>query len=401
MTGLTLAGKGLAMRRRRTRSQPESNLLGPLFTVTAKLVLSLVVVAGLAELGAGLAVHQLGPVPPAELPTYRPEDIARLYDTTDYRTYQEALAETWRAAETVYAPFVETTMAPFAGRHVAIDAAGVRAGTRPFDPAAPGAKIFVFGGSTTFGIGVPAAETLPSQLDDALRVAGKEVQVVNFGTTGHFSTPERILLERLLADGVKPDIAVFVDGLGDFQHCRSPERGEWSDRLAVAARLPAHVPLSLEIAERSQVVALVRRLSGTTPERAAVVSGCADDQAIERAARRLDANRRMIAAIAERTGFKALFVQQPVPFYHYDNGKRPVAPRPELVAASASAGPGTQRLAEMRAAGELWDQDLLWLAELEPAEGNAYIDAVHYTPRMTKAIAEAVAVHVVEAGWLP
>lgn len=389
------------MRRRRNRSQSEPNLLGPLFTVTAKLVFSLVVAAGLAELGAGLAVRQLGQVPAAEAPVYRPEDIARLYDTTDYRTYQEALAETWRAAETVYAPFVETAMAPFSGRHVSIDGAGVRAGGRPFDPAAPGAKVFVFGGSTAFGIGVPAAETLPSRLEEALRAAGKDVQVVNFGTVGYFSTPERILLERLLADGVKPDIAVFLDGLGDFQHCRSPERGAWSDRLAVAARQPAHTPLSREIAERSRVVALVRLLTATAPERVAALSGCADDLAVEQAARRLDANRRMIAAIAERMGFKAVFVQQPVPTFHYDNGKRPVAVKPEALAAAASAGPGTQRLAALRDAGELWAQDLLWLAELEPAEGNAYIDAVHYSPRMNKTIAEAVAGHIVEANWLP
>lgn len=401
MTAPTLPGKGLAMRRRRTRTQSESNLLGPLFTVTAKLVLSLVVVIILAELGAGLALRQLGPAPAAEAPRYRPEEVARLYDTTDYRLYQEALAETWRAAETVYAPFVESVMAQFAGRHVAVNAIGVRAGGRPFDPQAPGAKVFVFGGSTTFGIGVPGAETIPAFVEEALRAAGKDVQVVNFGTVGHFSTPERILLERLLADGVRPDVAVFVDGLGDFLDCRSPEHGEWSDRLALAARQPGHLPVSQEIVERSQVAGLIRTLTGRGPERAMPTGGCADDQAVERAARRLDANRRMIAGIAERMGFRALFVQQPVPTFHYDNAKRPVAPDPRAMAAAASAGPGTRLLGELRAAGALWSDNLLWLAELEPAEGNAYIDAVHYSPRLNKAIAEAVAKHVVEANWLP
>lgn len=389
------------MRRRRTRTNSDANLLGPLFAVTAKVVFSLMLAVAVAELGAGVTLTQVGAAPPAETPAYRPEDIARLYDTTDYRLYLDALAETWQAAETAYSPFVESVMSPFAGRHVAIDGAGARAGHRRLDAAAPAPKVFVFGGSTTFGMGVPGTETLPSFVEEALRAAGKAAQVVNYGTIGHFSTPERILLERLLADGQKPDVAVFVDGLGDFQQCRSPERGEWSDRLAMAARLPAHLPLAQELAERSQVVRLVRTLTGRGPDRRAMIAACADDKAVERAALRLDANRRMIAGIADRMGFKAVFVQQPVPTFHYDNAKRPVAPKPPAMEAAASAGTGTALLAEMKAAGTLWSRDLLWLAELEPAEGNAYIDAVHYSPRLNKAVADAVAKHIVEANWLP
>jgi hypothetical protein len=389
------------MRRRRNRTNTDSNLLAPLFAVTAKVVFSLVLAVAAGELGAGVALTQVGMAAPAEMPDYRPEDIARLYDTTDYRLYLDALAETWRAAETAYSPFVESAMAPFSGRHVAIDGGGARAGHRRLDAAAPGPKIFVFGGSTTFGMGVPGTETLPSFVEEALRAAGKEAQVVNYGTIGHFSTPERILLERLLADGQKPDVAVFVDGLGDFQHCRSPERGEWSDRLAMAARLPAHLPLTQELAERSQMVRLVRTLTDRGPERRAVMAGCSDDKAVERAAARLDANRRMIAGIADRMGFKVLFVQQPVPSFHYDNAKRPLPLKPHALEVAASAGTGTARMAEMKAAGTLFAADLLWLAELEPAEGNAYIDAVHYSPRLNKAIADAVAKRIIEANWLP
>lgn len=388
------------MRRRRSRSNPETNLLGPVFTVTAKLVLSLMLVITLAELGAGLA---LAPAAPAEMPAYRPEDVARLYETNDYRLYQEAMVETWRAAETTYVPFVESIMAPFTGRHVTIGRDGVRDGR----PQADIPRVFVFGGSTTFGIGVPAAETLPAFLEAALRVAGKEVQVVNYGTIGHFSTPERILLERLLAEGVKPDVAVFVDGLGDFEHCRFPERGFSSDDLAEGSRLPAREPLGAELAARSSVVRLVRTLlgggqgGGQGGGRAAVAAGCTDDPAVEKAARRLDANRRMIAGIAANLDFKAVFVQQPVPTYHYDNAKRPVVLKAQALAAAGPAGKGAVRLAELQAAGALWSQDVLWLAELEPAEGNAYIDAVHYSPRFNKAIADQVARHILEAGWLP
>ena len=39
---------------------------------------------------------------------------------------------------------------------------------------------------------------------------------------------------------------------------------------------------------------------------------------------------------------------------------------------------------------------MLWLAELEPVDGNAYIDPVHYSPVFAKLIGETLAKRVVE-----
>jgi hypothetical protein len=127
---------------------------------------------------------------------------------------------------------------------------------------------------------------------------------------------------------------------------------------------------------------------------------CETDAEVDAVIRRLDVNRRMIDAMAERMGFKALFVQQPVPTYSYDNRKRPFPVKEEALGYHMNAARGYPRMADMKAAGQLWDRGMLWLAELEPAEGNAYIDAIHYSPAFNKAIGERIASVLVDGGML-
>jgi len=49
-----------------------------------------------------------------------------------------------------------------------------------------------------------------------LRKVRDNVVVYNFGRAGYYSTQERILFEYFVAKGVKPDVAIFLDGLNDF-----------------------------------------------------------------------------------------------------------------------------------------------------------------------------------------
>ena len=235
-----------------------------------------------------------------------------------------------------------------------------------------------------------------------LKNAGKDVQVFNFGAPSYYSTLERIALERLLTAGVKPDVAVFVDGLSDFQSCQLPDRTAWSARIEQATTVAARLPLTAELAQRSDLLALGRWLIGDepaeTPNRAAP---CTSDAEVDKVIRRLDTNRRIILGMAEKLGFKVVFVQQPVPSYHYDNSKRPVPVNTELLALHQNSAKGYPRMVEMHAAGQLLTDNTLWLAELEPAEGNAYVDTVHYSPRFNRALAEAIGRAMTDAALLP
>lgn len=84
---------------------------------------------------------------------------------------------------------------------------------------AGGQSVFVFGGSTTFGHGVPDGDTVVAELDrlDPGRTW------INFAAQAHDSIREVDKLLHLLRKGYRPASVVFVDGLNDVTtFARSP-----------------------------------------------------------------------------------------------------------------------------------------------------------------------------------
>ncbi len=371
------------------------------FTFTAIMLLNVVVLAALAEWGAKAALKMARDARPAYMPSYSEAEYSALYNTDDPKKYLEISAEGWRMGDTVYSPFVEYRMVPYQGRHFTITEDGYRPNRLSGqDLRRPGRKVFVFGGSTTMGSGVADADTIPAGVERALRAAGlTDVQVFNFGVVSYFSTQERIALERLLTAGTVPDVAVFVDGLNDFYYCTIPDQSSWYERLVQLTSARSRQPLLLEIANRSSVVQLARFLGG---DRSVLVrewgSFCDSDEDVARVVRRLDTNRRILDGMAERLGFELILVQQPVPTYHYDNGKRPVKVTDEMLGYHVNAKRGYPLMARMRDEGTLWTRNLLWLAELEP-DVNAYVDMVHYSPAFNDLIGRAVADEIVRRGF--
>jgi hypothetical protein len=72
-------------------------------------------------------------------------------------------------------------------------------------------RIWVFGGSTVFGMGVPDWATMPSQLLAVLNEGSLGcVQVTNLGVEAYVSTQEVLLLLEELKAGRRPDITVFT-----------------------------------------------------------------------------------------------------------------------------------------------------------------------------------------------
>lgn len=390
------------MRRRRSRTHDEPKSLGDVLVKLVKMIVAVCILAAVAEVLAGVAMDRIRQGRAAAMPVVTDDEIAQLYGTDHPRLYREVLAEGARLAPAEYAPLVEYRLPAHGGRHFTITSDGYRGNGRDQDLKAAGAKVFVFGGSTTFGAGVPDGETISAYLQDMLRNAGKDAQVFNFGVPSWFSTQERIALERLLTAGIKPDVAVFIDGLSDFQSCQVPDRSAWSARLDEVTHGAERLPLLTELANRSDALALIHWLAGETPveapERAA---GCSSEADVDKVIHRLDTNRRIIAATAQALGFKAVFVQQPVPTFHYDNTKRPVAVKTEMLSHHMNSAKGYPRMMEMRAAGTLFDTGVLWLAELEPAEGNAYVDTIHYSPVFNRVLAETIGHHILDSALLP
>jgi hypothetical protein len=118
----------------------------------------------------------------------------------------------------VYAPWVQFVTADFAGDHLNLHDRRRANGTSDYDwktalPSDEHFDVYVFGGSTTQGAGVPDRDTIPAWLE---RLAGPGVvRVFNYGHGYWFSRQESGLLDTLLRDGHRPDAAIFIDGLND------------------------------------------------------------------------------------------------------------------------------------------------------------------------------------------
>jgi len=77
-------------------------------------------------------------------------------------------------------------------------------------------KIFIFGGSTTYGHGVPDWYTIPSLLAKKLNENNeKQYCVINYGQLGYVSFQEVILLINEIKKGNIPDYVIFYDGVNE------------------------------------------------------------------------------------------------------------------------------------------------------------------------------------------
>ncbi|MCP5101717.1 MAG: SGNH/GDSL hydrolase family protein [Chloroflexi bacterium] len=115
-------------------------------------------------------------------------------------------------------PYVYWRTQPFDGEYINVDDDGLRF-TLSMEVATrnstPPLKIFVFGGSTTWGYGARDENTIPSLLVKTLSQQGVSVEITNFGQIGYVSSQEVIELILQLKQGNIPDIVIFYDGVND------------------------------------------------------------------------------------------------------------------------------------------------------------------------------------------
>ena len=319
-----------------------------------------------------------------------PETLSRygeVHPGLDREQIQALWEETYLASTGfVYEPFTQYRLRPFAGRWVTIDEEGFRRqpGTGPWPPDREAFNIFLYGGSTAFGYGVQDDETVAAHLERRLAGAagpGRSVRVYNFGRAGYFSTQERLLFERHLAQGLVPHAALFLDGLNDSRI--ADNQPIFSDRLRQLFEPPgAGAALG-----RLPMMRLARALTGGDRRQAGSPAAAAPaEQVAARMARHYLANLRMIRAAARAEEVSASFVWQPISFYAYDRTHHlfPDATEPPHVVA------GYARMAEIAAAGQLGDS-FLWLGDMQLGlEEPLYVDAAHYSGPMGRRIAARI-----------
>ena len=113
-----------------------------------------------------------------------------------------------------YQPYTVWTRKPIQGQYVNVDEQGCR--VTEFNSNEPDAlRIWMVGGSTTWGMGVPDTETIPSRLAKLFNDSGVPTRILNLGHTGFVSTQEVVTLVRELQMREAPDIWVVYDGLNE------------------------------------------------------------------------------------------------------------------------------------------------------------------------------------------
>ncbi|MGH7718793.1 MAG: SGNH/GDSL hydrolase family protein [Gemmatimonadaceae bacterium] len=119
-------------------------------------------------------------------------------------------------ARTRYEPFVMWRTAAVNGETINVRGDGNR--VTPGARCEPGSfRVFVFGGSTAWGYGVPDAETIPAQLQRSLsRHISRPVCVTNFADVGHVSTQSLLSLLGQVGRGNVPDVVLFYQGVNDI-----------------------------------------------------------------------------------------------------------------------------------------------------------------------------------------
>jgi len=248
-----------------------------------------------------------------------------------YREFENASSNRW-------VPYVYWRRAPYQGRHIRIDADGIRqtwtdgeAHKAPGDPLI----VFAFGGSAMWGTGARDDFTIPSFLAKQLKEKGIDNRITNFGEPGYVSTQEVILLLRQLQKGNIPDVVIFYDGANDtYSAYQQQTAGLPQNEFNRAKEFNLSQPtrsrplralcirrLTGELSTVRFVRNALRRLgisvgqTGTAIRQTAQGDSLASREALSREVLTLYAgNMRLVKVLGQSYGFKALFYWQPTIF---------------------------------------------------------------------------------------
>jgi hypothetical protein len=194
------------------------------------------------------------------------------------------------------------------------------------NPANPKRKVWIFGGSTVFGTGVPDFATVASYLSQHLSEGSSACfEVTNFGVEGYGTNQEVIWLEEQLKRGLRPDAVIFYDGVNDaYQGCVSP-----ADPFAhlnleqisgrVEGRLQSRVDFLKDTYSFRIVRALVSRIRRAPPQSPPASELTAPAKAT---LANYEANLAVVSALGQFYHFRAIAFWQPA----FITGDKPLVP---------------------------------------------------------------------------
>jgi lysophospholipase L1-like esterase len=371
------------------------------FAILGRSVATLIVVVILGELCSfGLLLvysrFHRDPLLPQKSPAYDNEKWGR-----EFWAEQSVF---WAQARSNYLPFMVWGVRKWHGKFINTDDTAMGTWRRTVQAASDGCgnmavrKVWVFGGSTVYGIGTPDWATIPSYLSRELNTDPSAcVEVTNLGAEGYVTNQEVILLSQQLKAGRKPDVAIFYDGInealvGGF----SPgiPTAHWNFEM-IKTRLENGADSKLVLLNNSHLFQLIKLLLENYGQKG--FPSFSDAELTTRAQATLqnyETNLRFVHLLESAYGFKTYFFWQPTLAY----GAKPLAPFEQELKEARSKELGGRvhrglkavyQEAETRSAAS---QSFVFLAHVfDKVQELIYVDEFHLDPRGNQIIAQSIA----------
>lgn len=320
---------------------------------------------------------------------YGKEKVMQAYRGKKEAEVEELLQNTW-GRQMQYHPFAAFTEKAYRSRWVNIHPAGFRYGKNqgifPLDSSV--FNIFLFGGSSAFGYGVPDEETISSQLQSLFEknYPKQKIRCYNFGSAFHYSSQERVFFEDILSKGHLPDAVLFLDGLNEFFF----EQPFGSEQMEKFFELSPST-LLYHSAGQLPLLRAFQSFQNRFFSRLENLKAFEAEKHILDCIRRYQQNRKLINAIASGYQISVFFFWMPVSCYQYPEKYRIFKDPANKNCFPASA----YRLMEKKRNEIGNTPDFCWLADsqTDPKE-NLYVDAVHFSSHMNALLAWKIFQHL-------
>lgn len=301
------------------------------------------------------------------------------------RAVNEAIAqEAFGSNRFKYSPWVDFRNADYKGRY--INVTGLVRESIPDSFVNPGSPdevtIFFLGGSTMYGDNATDRETIPSAFVrgyQAKYAQGRSIRVTNYGICGYHSYSELMLLSHLLFSGSKPSVIIVLDGLNDFllMNAAVNRQPYYYYRLKAGGQ----DDIRLQELYASQDSALKLGILRDSTDAGV-------DSLSHRLVRQYLSNLRNMKGLATARGITSFFFIQPTPFYNYPNKKNdPVCDNSRSLLIE-KAYPILEKSVD--SIGNCFFMGNL----LAHRTGYPFIDRYHYSPAMSREIADHILAEV-------
>jgi lysophospholipase L1-like esterase len=371
------------------------------FALVGFVVISSIVAIALLESGAFLVLSAYHWIRPDSRDNFADSSPAYTEYSWAPEYWKEEKAR-WKSQHGSYEPFLIWGAASWHSKYINTDATSQGTWRRTINATNRGCEkqtsveVWMFGGSTLYGTGVPDEATLPSFLSRKLNSAGLGCFVVsNFGVEGYVTNQEIILLMEQLKAGRRPGIVIFYDGVNDsFAGAISPGIPTAHVSLAnIKARVEGSVAGRVDFLRDSYTLQLV--ISGMNLLRRSRSDETRIEETGPKASATLDnyeTNLWIARVLGEAYGFRVFCFWQPALVY----GHKPLHPFEMRIAGNDATKNSFRILAELyQKAEERSDSSgtFVFLGDIfDTVKEPLYIDKwMHLDPAGNELVAESIA----------